>query len=79
MALKVDKLMAFGVTRLRKPGCHNDGAGLYLQVSPSGSKSWVFRYKRAKRSREMGLGSINTFRLIGLSASQVGGRLHRRP
>lgn len=63
MALKVDQLVALGVTRLRKPGCHNDGAGLYLQVSPSGSKSWVFRYKRAKRLREMGLGSINTFRL----------------
>nr|WP_237182149.1 site-specific integrase [Roseomonas marmotae] len=34
-----------------------DGEGLYLQIAPSGSKSWLFRYMLAGRSREMGLGS----------------------
>lgn len=33
-----------------------DGGGLYLQVSKSGSKSWIFRYQLDRRSREMGLG-----------------------
>jgi hypothetical protein len=33
-----------------------DGAGLYLQVSPTGTKSWVFRYSVKGRERYMGLG-----------------------
>jgi hypothetical protein len=33
-----------------------DGAGLYLQVSPTGTKSWVFRYSVKARERYMGLG-----------------------
>ena len=40
-----------------KPGYHSDGSGLYLQVSKSGSKSWIFRYQINGRRREMGLGS----------------------
>jgi hypothetical protein len=26
------------------PGRHHDGGGLYLEVSPTGSKSWAHRY-----------------------------------
>lgn len=63
MAREVERLTAMGVTRMKKPGYHNDGEGLYLQVSPSGSKSWVFRYKINKRPREMGLGSLKAFSL----------------
>jgi hypothetical protein len=33
-----------------------DGDGLYLQVSPTGTKSWVFRYSVKGRERYMGLG-----------------------
>ena len=33
-----------------------DGDGLYLQVSPTGTKSWLFRYKVRGRTRVMGLG-----------------------
>jgi integrase len=44
------------VANLRKPGYHSDGNGLYLQVSPTGTKSWVFRYMLRGRAREMGLG-----------------------
>ncbi len=63
MARAVERLTALGVARLKKPGYHPDGAGLYLQVSPSGSKSWVFRYKLDGRPREMGLGSLSAFTL----------------
>ena len=63
MAMQVDKLTALGVVRQKRPGYHGDGAGLYLQVSSSGSKSWVFRYKLAGRPREMGLGSLHAFSL----------------
>lgn len=44
-----------------------DGGGLYLQVGPSGSKSWIFRFKRDGRSREMGLGPLHT---IGLAEAR---------
>lgn len=40
-----------------------DGGGLYLQVGPTGSKSWIFRYKRGGRSRDMGLGALHTISL----------------
>ena len=40
-----------------------DGGGLYLQVSRSGSKSWIFRYAMEGREREMGLGPLHTVSL----------------
>jgi integrase len=52
-----ERLSAVAVRNLSKPGFHHDGAGLYLQVSPSGSKSWVFRYTLDKKPHMMGLGS----------------------
>ena len=45
------------------PGYHADGGNLYLQVAPSGSKSWIFRYTQDGKTREMGLGSVATFSL----------------
>lgn len=58
-----DRLSARTVTNTRTPGYHADGGGLYLQVSPSGTKSWVFRYTLAGKAREMGLGPEHTVRL----------------
>ena len=57
MAKKIERLTALGVQKCSKPGYHADGAGLYLQVSRGGGKSWVFRYMLRGKSREMGLGS----------------------
>jgi len=33
-----------------------DGGGLYLQVTTSTAKSWVFRFQLAGKERQMGLG-----------------------
>ena len=44
------------IARDGKPGRTGDGDGLYFQVSRAGVLSWVFRYTRDGRSREMGLG-----------------------
>lgn len=55
---ETNRLKALTVARLKEPGYHADGAGLYLQVTPSGSKSWVFRFTLAGKAREMGLGSL---------------------
>jgi integrase len=40
-----------------------DGGGLYLQVTATTAKSWIFRYQVRGRSREMGLGSLSAVSL----------------
>lgn len=57
------KLSPVGVSKLKETGFHNDGGGLYLQVSPTLTKSWVFRYKLHGKSKWMGLGSLNAVSL----------------
>lgn len=63
MARMMGRLNALQVSKLTTPGYYPDGGNLYLQVSPSGTKSWVFRYTLDKRQREMGLGSASVFSL----------------
>lgn len=63
MARKTERLNALQVAKLDKPGYYCDGAGLYLQVSKSGSKSWIMRYTLDGKGCEMGLGSFVTFTL----------------
>jgi hypothetical protein len=40
-----------------------DGAGLFLQVTGAGGKSWVFRFSLHGKGREMGLGSLSAVSL----------------
>ncbi|CAI8723247.1 hypothetical protein EMIT0196MI5_120153 [Pseudomonas sp. IT-196MI5] len=47
----VEKIVRAGLA-----GMTNDGDGLYLKVGRSRGVSWIFRYKIAGKSREMGLG-----------------------
>jgi integrase len=63
VAKSINKLSALKAANLKTPGFHGDGGGLYLQVSPAGTKSWVFRFKVSSRSRYMGLGSATTVSL----------------
>jgi hypothetical protein len=41
---------------------------LYLQVSVTGSKSWIFRFTINGRQREMGIGAVHT---VGLSEARL--------
>lgn len=65
MAKGIEKLTAFQVKKTTTPGYYGDGGGLWLQVSRSGTKSWIFRFKSPvlARSRYMGLGSLDTYTL----------------
>lgn len=63
MARQLERLTHKGVQAKRKPGYYADGGGLYLQVSIFGTKSWVFRFTRGGKSREMGLGPLHTVSL----------------
>jgi integrase len=40
-------------------GLHHDQRGLYLQVSATGARSWLFRYRHRGRIRHMGLGGLD--------------------
>lgn len=59
----IHKLSATQVSKLAKPGYFGDGGGLWLQVSPALTKSWVFRFTLNGKSREMGLGALHTLSL----------------
>lgn len=63
MGRAIERLNALQVAKLSKQGYYPDGANLYLQVSATGSKSWIFRFTVAGRQREMGLGPLNAFTL----------------
>jgi integrase len=52
------KLTARSVQTQKVPGLYADGDGLCLQVAPGGSKSWIFRFQRDGRRRELGLGGV---------------------
>jgi integrase len=67
MGRGIEKLSALKIKRLSTPGYFGDGGGLYLQVGRTGSKSWIFRYARTGREREMGLGSLNA---VGLTEAR---------
>ena len=51
------RLTVKAVDNFDTPGDYNDGGGLYLQVSPWITKSWMLRYRIHGRQRAMGLGS----------------------
>jgi integrase len=62
--------MAGGRTKLTaraaattKPGRYGDGGGLYLVVSPTGARKWVYRFTYAGRVTEAGLGSAEVVSL----------------
>lgn len=60
MPKKVKELSALEVGRLTEPGYHFVGGvdGLILQVSPTGSKSWILRTTIGKGRPELGLGGF---------------------
>jgi integrase len=52
----VKRLTDAKVRATQRRGLYNDGDGLNLKVTDTGSKSWILRFKIAKRSYSMGLG-----------------------
>nr|WP_070959814.1 site-specific integrase [Hyphomonas sp. Mor2] len=64
MPVTLNQLNARKVSSITKPGRHADGGGLYLNVRPSGSKSWLFLYRWQDRRPELGLGSYPTVSLL---------------
>lgn len=67
MARPINRLSARSIAAATRPGYHPDGAGLYLQVTAAGSKSWIYRFTLRGRAREMGLGPLP---LVGLAEAR---------
>jgi integrase len=63
MPRKINQLSPLKIAQIKTPGKHHDGLGLYLHVSPTGNKSWAFRYMIDGRAREQGLGPLHTVSL----------------
>jgi integrase len=59
MGRTLNRLTTVQVNKLKNPGMHADGGGLYLRISPTGTRSWIFRFTQAGRLRDMGLGSAS--------------------
>jgi integrase len=71
MPKKVERALSPRFCQTAAVGFYCDGGGLYLQVTERKdrgvSKSWIFRYRRARRLRDMGLGP---FPLVTLAAAR---------
>ena len=71
----IHRFSAVKVASLMVPGLHPDGSGLYLRITRTGTKSWIYRYSYHGRSHDMGLGAIGT---VSLSrARQLGAEFRR--
>jgi hypothetical protein len=46
-----------------KCGMLADGGGLYLQLSASGAKTWIYRFTINGKTRDIGLGSLHSISL----------------
>ena len=58
MAIKLNCLSARAVSAAKGPALMADGGGLYLRVSGTHAKSWVFIHRSGSKRSEIGLGSL---------------------
>jgi len=72
---RTGKLSAIEVTKAKGPAVLHDGGGLYLRVSATDAKSWVFRFQLDGKRRDMGLGP---FPDISLSDAREKATDHRK-
>ena len=56
------------IESLKQPGLYADGGCLYLWISKTGRKRWVFRYRRGKKQTDLGLGPLHVLTLAGARA-----------
>ena len=77
MARATGRLTALKVEKAREPGMYADGGGLYLRVTPQGTKNWVLRYMLDRRPRWMGLGPLALYGLAEARARALDARRKR--
>jgi integrase len=60
----IHKLTLLAISKLTRFRRYSDGGGLYLFIGRNGARSWVLRFMRNGRTREMGLGSADNVGLV---------------
>jgi integrase len=75
--MAMGRLTALKVERIKRPGMHADGGGLYLRVTPEGARNWVLRYMLDRRPRWMGLGPLALYGLQEARARALDARRQR--
>src|SRR6516225_894352 len=73
----IGRLTALKVDKAKRAGMYADGGGLYLRVTHSGTKNWVFRFMLNGRPRWMGVGPLHTIGLAEARNRAAGFRLQR--
>ena len=73
MPKTIERLSALKVARLKTPGLHPDGNGLYLQITTGQGKSWVFRY--SVRVHMISLHDITQYVVIFMQDPHFGGNV----
>jgi integrase len=68
------KLSARDVERAKSAGYLHDGGGLYLQITETGARSWVYRFALSGRRRDMGLGAYPATSLATARSLATGAR-----
>jgi integrase len=58
-----EKRLSALAVRNAAPGIHADGGSLYLSVSKSGSRRWLYRYRSGARVKDLGLGDATAISL----------------
>lgn len=78
MARRIDRLTDRTIKAKKAKGYYAGGDGLYLQVTATGARSWVFRFKLGgKPARDMGLGGYPTVSLAEARQRAKEAREHR--
>ena len=77
MARAIGRLTALKVEKAKKAGMYADGGGLYLRVTPEGTKNWVLRFMLDRRPRWMGLGPLALYGLQDARAKALDARRKR--
>jgi integrase len=73
----IGRLTALKVEKAKLRGMYCDGGGLYLRVTPDGTKNWVFRFMLNGRPRWMGMGPVHTVSLAEARKRAAEHRLRR--
>jgi hypothetical protein len=68
----LNRLSAKEAERLKTPGRHSDGGGLYLSIDGDGRRRWVFLYVRRGRRVELGLGGGRDMALASARTEATG-------
>src|SRR5271170_1599031 len=77
MARAIGRLTALRVEKAKESSMYADGAGLYLRVTPEGTRNWVLRYMLDRKPHWMGLGPLSLYGLQEARAKALDARRKR--